>query len=150
MRPDAPEVLNGIKQIIFNILLPELQSEQARAQAMYSTLLLDHVIARWEIEGGLLLEERAELRALLTQAIAVFGNDERIRMALDAAATPSPAPRVLDAENERMRSLVPALARELPDNSDAAVLELDGAIRAYVRNQHRRDQQIVQVGGLSW
>ena len=150
MRPDGPEVLNGIKQIIFNILLPELQTEQARAQAMYSTLLLDHVIARWEIEGGLLLEERAELRALLTQALRVFGNDERVRGALEASISPATAPRALDAENERMRSLVPALARELPKTGSEEVLELDGAIRAYIRNQHRRDQQIVQVGGLAW
>jgi len=150
MRPDGPEVLNGIKQIIFNILLPELQTEQARAQAMYSTLLLDHVIARWEIEGGTLLEERAELRALLTQALTVFGTDERVRAALDGSLSPATSPRALDAENERMRSLVPALARELPHTGSEEVLELDGAIRAYIRNQHRRDQQIVQVGGLAW
>jgi hypothetical protein len=149
MQPGATEVLNGIKQIIFNILLPELQTEQARQQAMYSSLLLDHVIARWEIEGALLLEERAELRALLTQALTVV-DDPGIREALAASSETPSAPKALDAENDRMRRLVPALARALPADGGERVLELDAAIRAYIRNQHRRDQAIVQVGGLAW
>ena len=150
MKPDAIEVINGIKQIIFNILLPELQSEQARGQVMYSAILLDHVIARLEIEPALLLEERAELRALLTQARAVLGDDARVREALAASHEVPPSPRALDLANDHMRTLVPALARELPGRSGEAVEELDAAIRAYIRNQHRRDQQIVQVGGLAW
>lgn len=150
MKPDAIEVINGIKQIIFNILLPELQSEQARGQVMYSAILLDHVIARLEIEPALLLEERAELRALLTRARAVLGDDARLGEALAASHEVPPSPRALDLANDRMRTLVPALARELPSNGGEAVEELDAAIRAYIRNQHRRDQQIVQVGGLAW
>ncbi|MBI4517236.1 MAG: hypothetical protein HY699_15630 [Deltaproteobacteria bacterium] len=154
MQPDATAVLNGVKQIIFNILLPELQTEQARQQAMYTGLLLDHVIARWEIEGGLLLEERAELRALLTQALAVLGDGgelgPRVRAALEGAAGSGASPRAMDTANERMRTLVPALARALPQDGGERILELDAAMRAYIRNQHRRDQQIVQVGGLAW
>lgn len=154
MQPGAGEVLNGVKQIIFSILLPELQTEQARQQAMYASLLLDHVVARWDIEGPLLLEERAELRALLTQALAVLGDTgglaPRMREALEAAPLATAGPRTLDAENERMRSLVPALARAVWGTRDERLLELDGAVRAYTRNQHRRDQQIVQVGGLAW
>jgi hypothetical protein len=154
MQPDATAVLNGIKQIIFSILLPELQTDQARQQAMYSGLLLDHVIARWDIEAALLIEERTELRGLLTQALAVLGDGgeigPRLRTALDAPTATSAGPRALDAENERMRNLVPALARSLPERRDERLLELDAAIRAYDRNQHRRDQQIVQVGGLPW
>ncbi len=154
MQPGASEVLNGVKQIIFSILLPELQTEQARQQAMYASLLLDHVVARWDIEGPLLLEERAELRALLTQALAVLGDTgglaSRMREALEAAQLTTAGPRTLDAENERMRSLVPALARAAWATKDERLLELDGAVRAYTRNQHRRDQQIVQVGGLAW
>ena len=49
-----------------------------------------------------------------------------------------------------MRRLVPMLARLLPLTTDERVLELDAAIRAYIRNQHRRDQAIVQVGALGW
>ena len=154
MQPGASEVLNGVKQILFTILLPELQTEQARQQAMYATLLLDHVVARWDIEGPLLLEERAELRALMTQALATLGEAgglaPRLREALEAAQTVTAGPRTLDSENERMRSLVPALAREVWETRDEQLLELDGAIRAYTRNQHRRDQQIVAVGGLAW
>ena len=150
MQPGPVELLNGIRQIIFNIFVPELQSEQARQQAMYSGLLIDHLIVRWEIEGPLLLEERAELRTLLTRGLAVLGEDPGLRAALETA-NPSPAaPRALEAENERMRKLVPAMARALPDSGEEPVLELDAAIRAYIRNQHRRDQQIVQVGALAW
>jgi hypothetical protein len=149
MQPGATEVLNGIKQNIFNILLPELQTEQARQQAMYSSLLLDHVIARWEIEGALLLEERAELRALLTQALTVV-DDPGIREALAGSSEAPSGPKALDAENDRMRRLLPALTRTLPADGGERVLELDAAIRAYIRNQHRRDQAIVQVGGLAW
>ena len=153
MQPGASEVVTGVKQIIFNVLLPELQTEQARQQAMYASLLLDHVVARWDLEAPLLLEERAELRALLTQALAggdPAGLASRIREALDAAQLTTAGPRALDAENERMRSLVPALARAVWATTDERWLELDAAIRAYTRNQHRRDQQIVQVGAVAW
>lgn len=154
MQPGATEVLNGVKQLIFTILLPELQTDQARQQAMFAGLLLDHVAARWEIEGPLLLEERAELRALMTQALAVPGESgglaPRVREALEASKTTTGSPRTIDAENERMRSLVPALARIVWGTTDERLLELEGAVRAYTRNQHRRDQQIVQVGGLAW
>jgi hypothetical protein len=154
MQPGASEVLNGVKQIIFNVLLPELQTEQARQQAMYATLLLVHVAARWDIEGPLLLEERAELRALMTQALSVLGEAgglaPRLREGLEAAQATTAGPRALDAENERMRSLVPALAREVWGTKDERLLELDAAVRAYARNQHRRDQKIVEVGGLAW
>ncbi|MBI1816332.1 MAG: hypothetical protein HYR72_15245 [Deltaproteobacteria bacterium] len=150
MQPGATELLIGIKNIIFNILLPELQSEQARGQVMYSSVLIDHLIARWEIEGPLLLEERAELRALLTQALAVLGDDARIDEALAAASDTVAGPRALAAANERMRTLVPALARALPPEGAARVQELAATIRAYIRNQHRRDQQLVAVGGLEW
>lgn len=148
MRPDATEILNGIKQIMFNILLPELQSEQARAQVMYSSLLIDHVIARWEIEGPLLLEERAELRDLMTKALTVV-NDARIREGLDASTKESGGPRTLATDNERLRSLVPILASELPADNESA-REVDAAIRAYIRNQHQRDQALVAVGGINW
>ena len=151
MQPGVTELLTGIKQTIVNALLPELQSEQARGQAMYTIVLIDHLIARWDIEGSLLLEERSELRAVLTQALDTLGEDPRLRGALEAARSDAAGPRALDAENERMRSLVPALARDLPAGSnDPRILELDAAIRRYIRQQHRRDQQIVQVGALGW
>jgi hypothetical protein len=152
MQPGATELLNGIKHIIFDIFVPELQTEQARAQAMYSSVLIEHLIARWEIEVPLLLEERAELRALLTQALGVVAEEfgPRIREAL-AAAESVGGPKSIDVENERMRTLVPAIARALPpSNAAPPVLELDAVIRSYVRNQHRRDEAMVLVGGLAW
>ena len=153
MQPGATELLNGIKHIIFNIFVPELQTEQARAQAMYSSVLIEHLIARWEIEVPQLLEERAELRSLLTQALGVVADEfgPRIREALVAAESVSGGPKRIAAENEQMRTLVPAIARALPLSSAAQpVLELDAAIRSYVRNQHRRDEAMVLVGGLAW
>ena len=154
MQPGATEVLNGVKGILLNMLLPQLQTDQSRQQAMYASLLIEHVIARWEIEGPLLLEERAELRALTMQALAVLGDGSglapRLRAALPTTDAAPAGPRAIEAENERMRSLVPALAREVCGGREERLLELDGAVRAYTRNQHHRDQQIVQVGGLAW
>lgn len=152
MQPGATELLNGIKHIIFNIFLPELQTEQARGQAMYSSVLIEHLIARWEIEVPLLLEERGELRTLLTQARALVGNEfeARIDAALAVSESASGGPKAMDAENERMRTLVPAIARSLASDGAAPVMKLDAAIRAYIRNQHRRDQAMVQVGELAW
>jgi hypothetical protein len=152
MQPGATELLNGIKHIIFDIFVPELQTEQARAQAMYSSVLIEHLIARWEIEVPLLLEERTELRALLTQALGVVAEEfgPRIREALTASESVG-GPKSIDRENECMRTLVPAIARALPPSSAAPpVLELDAAIRSYIRNQHRRDEAVVLVGGLAW
>ena len=153
MQPGATELLNGIKHIIFNIFVPELQTEQARAQAMYASVLIEHLIARWEIEVPLLLEERAELRTLLTQALPVIadGLGPRVREALAGSESAGGGPKAIDGENERMRTLVPAIHRALPGQSDdPQIMELDGAIRAYIRNQHRRDKAFVQVGELAW
>lgn len=153
MRPGATELLIGIRQIIFDIFVPELQTEQARAQAMYSSVLIEHLIARWEIEVPLLLEEHTELRALLTQACGVVAEElgPRIREALAASEGVGGGPKSIDTENDRMRALVPAIADALPPSSAAApVVELDAAIRSYIRNQHRRDQAMVLVGGLAW
>ena len=153
MQPGAAELLNGIKHIIFNIFLPELQTERARAQAMYSSVLIEHLIARWEIEVPLLLEERAELHALLTQALSVVGDvfGPRIHEALAASESATGGPQALAAENERMRTLVPVIHGTLrADGDNSEVMALDAAIRAYIRNQHRRDQAMVQVGGLAW
>jgi hypothetical protein len=153
MQPGATELLNGIKQIIFNIFVPELQTEQARAQAMYSSVLIEHLIARWELEVPLLLAERAELRTLLTQALPVVADElgPRVREALAGSESTSSGPKAIAAENERLRSLVPAIHRALPTQSELPqVMELDAAIRAYIRNQHRRDEAIVQVGELAW
>ena len=153
MQPGATELLNGIKHIIFNIFVPELQTEQARAQAMYSSVLIEHLIARWEIEVPQLLEERAELRSLRTPALGVVADEfgPRIREALVAAESVSGGPKRIAAENEQLRTLVPAIARALPLSSAAQpVLELDAAIRSYVRNQHRRDEAMVLIGGLAW
>ena len=153
MQPGATELLNGLKHIIFDIFLPEMQTEQARAQAMYSSVLIEHLIARWEIEVPLLLEERAELRGLLTQALGVVGEEfgPRIREALATSESVAGGPKSIDAENERMRTLVPGIARALPPSGAAqAVWELDAVIRSYIRNQHRRDEAMVLVGELAW
>jgi len=149
MQPSATDVLNGVKNIIVNIVLPELQTEQARQQVMYSTILIDHVIARWEIERPLMAEEHAELRGLLTQALGVV-DDPRIREALAGGSDAPLSPKALATENERMRRLVPVIARLLPEAKTEPVAELDAAIRAYIRNQHLRDRAMVQVGELAW
>ncbi len=153
MRPGATDLLSGIKHIIFNIFVPELQSEQARAQAMYASVLIEHLIARWEIETPLLLEERAELRGLLTQALSVVADEfgPRVREALAGSESTGGGPTAIDAENERMRTLVPAIHRALSATTEnPQIMELDAAIRAYIRNQHRRDKAFVQVGELAW
>ena len=149
MQPGATEILNGVKNIILNTLLPELQTEQARQQAMYTSVLLDHLSARWDIEVPLLREEHAELRTLLAQAAAVIG-DPQLREAVAASVEVPAWPQALAGENERLRRLVPALTRALPPRADPRVLDLEAAIRAYLRNQHRRDEAIVQVGALGW
>jgi hypothetical protein len=149
MQPSAIDVLNGVKDIILTMLVPELQTEQARQQALYAGVLLEHVAARWEIEAPLLREEYAELRAVLTRAAGVV-ESPGVRAVL---AEPDEAPassRALASKNEHMRRLLPALARALPTSSDIRVRELEAAIRAYIRNQHRRDEMIVQVGALTW
>jgi hypothetical protein len=153
VRPAPIELLSGIKQIITNALLPELQTEQARQQALFTTVLLDHLAARWENEVPLLLEERSELVVLMRRALAAVGDTselgQRLRQALPEQPDRELGPGALDRENERMRMLLPELARSEavrnPDSSD-----LDTALRSYVRRQHRRDQEIVRIGGLSW
>jgi hypothetical protein len=155
MQPGPIELLNGIKMIIMTALLPEVQTETARAQVMYTTVLLDHLIARWDLEGPLLLEERAELRALLTRALGVLRDRRALEVDLRAAlAVPDSvpvSPGALQQETDRMRRLVPVLSDALGEYGDAeGHRELAAALHAYIRNQHRRDVQLVQVGALAW
>jgi len=150
MQPDAIDILNGVKHIIVNMLLPELQTEQTRQQAMLTTVLLDHVVARWRTEVPLLQEEHAELRAVLTQALAVTP-DPRLRETLQASVTTPTTADPLRGANERMRCLLPALHRAVnATGSDAPQQALAAAIQTYLRNQHRRDLKIVEVGALGW
>ena len=155
MQPGPIELLNGIKQIIGNALLGELQTETARAQAMYVIVLIDHLIARWDIEGPLLVEERAELRALLTRAAAALRDHSaltaQIRATLEAPESSSASALALSTETRRMRSLVPAIAPVVAKaDKQEPVRELADLLHMYIRNQHRRDLQLVQVGALGW
>jgi hypothetical protein len=155
MQPGPIELLNGIKMIIMNALLPEVQTETARAQAMYTTVLLDHLIMRWGIEEPLLVEERAELRALLTRALGVLRDRPKLEVDLRGAlAEPHGAPvntEALHRETDSLRRLVPELAAALCEPRDAqGHREVAAALHAYIRNQHRRDLQLVQVGAIGW
>jgi hypothetical protein len=154
MQPGPIELLNGVKMIIMSALVPELQTEAARAQALYTTVLLDHLIARWGIESPLLLDERAELRGLLAQALRVLRDrpelEASVRAALAEPGEVPGSPGPLYRETDQMRRLVPQVAAALGDSDEAEHREWAASLHAYIRNQHRRDLQLVEVGAIGW
>ncbi len=153
MQPGVVEALNGIKKVMLEVLLPELQSAQARGQVLYAGVLLDHLAARWEIEYPLLAEERADLSSLLAEARERLGGSAaELERRIDALLGPAepgagqvPGPAQLVSDNAAMREVVAALVSRssLPEPMAAS-------LHAYLRRQHHRDERLVAVGALSW
>ncbi len=117
--------------------------ERTGGGASRETWLVD---AEWNENG------KRSLRPIWRASTALIGaslgwNFSGCHHRVERRRTPRSNP---GSASERMRSLVPALARAVWGTTDEPWLELDAAIRAYARNQHRRDRQIVQVGAVAW
>lgn len=123
MRPTSDELIAGMRHVLEDVLMPELESDWANAMGAQMALMLRHLEGRAEREPRLLAEENARLAAALARANDVLG--ER------AVAVPDePAEASLEALRERNAALREAISAALAaeaarEGADPAALPAD-------------------------
>ncbi|MEX2226996.1 MAG: hypothetical protein WEB52_11165 [Dehalococcoidia bacterium] len=131
MRPYPEEVLKAIQTGVMAHLLPELQSNYARAQFGFSMLLFTIAQRDYDTAVPDLIEHNTTLRALLAETAAalanVAGNNVSIIMARELLAdVPAPADSLklsdLRKENEALRAGLASLAPIIEPAADEASL----------------------------
>jgi hypothetical protein len=80
MHPNSEEVLRGVAGALVTHVLPELQSQYARAQLMFSVTMLGVVANGLDGAAQQLIDDNASLRALALRAADALSNER------DAAA----------------------------------------------------------------
>ena len=102
MRPTTDELIAGMRNVLEDVLIPELQSDWAQAMGAQMALMLQHVEGRAEREPGFLAGENAKLEGALAQANAALG--------ADAVAVPArPAGETLEALRDHNAALREAI-----------------------------------------
>ncbi len=103
MRPTTDELIAGMRNVLEDVLIPELQSDWAQAMGAQMALMLQHVEGRAEREPGFLAGENAKLEGALATANAALG--------ADAVAVPARAGgETLEALRERNAALREAIS----------------------------------------
>ena len=157
MRPTSRELIDGIIEVLDERVAAVVEDRWAASSLRSIRCLLVHLAARVCIEGQVLHDDNADLRAVL--ALAADRIDcstawpdlaEEIRNALDRAwRQPDAYPTVesLAEENLFLRALVDRLLQQLLVNRVAAdtpadddLVDLLAEVRAYVRRQIAREQ----------
>lgn len=118
MRPTSDELIAGMRHVLEDVLMPELESDWANAMGAQMALMLRHVEGRAEREPRLLAAENARLAAALARANDVLG--ERA-----VAAPDEPAEASLEALRERNAALREAISAALA--AEAARADADPA-----------------------
>jgi hypothetical protein len=143
MQPGVVEVLRGVRKVLGEVLLPELQTAQARAQATYALILIDHLTARWAIEHRLLADEEAELRPLVERYGVASGLTPPAGAA--RATTAAADPLALAHRVRQLRAALVDLA-----GRPGFPAEAEAQLQAYLEHQNARDKELVAVGELGW
>ena len=74
MRPTSDELIVGIRNVLEDVLMPELQSDWAQTMGAQMALMLQHLEGRGEREPAFLRGENAKLEGVLAQANEVLGD----------------------------------------------------------------------------
>ena len=106
MRPTTDELIAGMRNVLEDVLVPELESDWARTMGTQMALMLRHLEGRAEREPRLLAEENARLAGALARANAILG--ERA-----VAAPDEPEGASLDELRERNGALREAMSAAL-------------------------------------
>lgn len=75
MRPTTDELIVGMRNVLEDVLIPELQSDWAQTMGTQMALMLRHVEGRAEREPVFLREENGKLEAVLAKANDGLGGD---------------------------------------------------------------------------
>ena len=104
MRPTSDELIVGIRNVLEDVLMPELQSDWAQTMGAQMALMLQHLEGRAEREPAFLAGENGKLEGVLAKANEALGEA--------AVAVPRrPAAETLEAlreHNEALREAITA------------------------------------------
>jgi hypothetical protein len=165
MHPDIGDLIQGIKRVLAEEILPALNNTFAREQLAYTLFLCEHVAARWDQAHIYVIQEHDDLRETLA-AVLDIGRRRRtpapaFRALLDAVAvsltteeTAAPRPlRALSAANTELKT---ALVRLLEACEDAAAVDQDilaqmrATLRGFMKRQLGRDEEWVSTAQIGW
>ncbi len=74
VRPTTDELIVGIRNVLEDVLVPELQSDWAQAMGTQMALMLQHLEGREEREPNFLAEENSKLEEVLGKANTALGS----------------------------------------------------------------------------
>ncbi len=110
IRPDAEQILRGIRRSLAAHVLPEISTPYATAQVQYAMMLLGAVADEWDGAAQRLVADNAAMRALAaTAAGALRAHDSELATELEDAAAHDDTDlhiSALAAANDRLRGLL--------------------------------------------
>ena len=75
MRPTTEELIVGMRNVLEDVLVPELQSDWAQAMGTQMALMLQHLEGRAEREPRFMAGENAKLEGVLAKANGALGEE---------------------------------------------------------------------------
>jgi hypothetical protein len=152
MRPTAREIIEGIIDSLERVVMPVTEDKWAASVLRSSVSLLTHLAVRADQERRILLEDTADVRAVLAQLAdrlgsspAAAGLRQSITALRDQAPVPEDDPAALDALNEKHQEIVEkiladrALAATRPAPQDPSLRD---DLRRYLRRRLEREQSL--------
>ena len=155
MRPSSKSIIDGISWVLDNRVAPHATEAWAASSLRSISGLLKHLSVRVELEGPLLAEDNADLRALLSDAMTHLDGGLLRALKKDITATlerewraPEAYPTVasLEDENEALNDHVERLIHVLHDDAapiDAqARAKLEAEVTDYLKRQRERERPL--------
>ena len=75
MRPTTDELIVGMRNVLEDVLVPELESDWAQTMGTQMALMLQHIEGRAEREPRFMAEENAKLEDVLAKANGALGEE---------------------------------------------------------------------------
>jgi hypothetical protein len=141
MHPNSEEVLRGVAGALVTHVLPELQSQYARAQLMFSVSMLGVVASGLDSGAQQLIDDNASLRALALRAADALSNERdaaALRDDLRAAGAGTDASLLLSdlsASSSRLRDAIARLGVFLEATGAPALRPLRDDVIETIRAQ---------------
>jgi len=145
-RPTPLEILDGVQQALTRNVIPELQTDDARAQLANALGLLSYLATNFEDAAQRLTEDIALLTESLTRTIPAIRDSasanlaERLQSAIDNEAPDLRIPSLLAHSDELQEALLEALLFLEPatESGDATLIASRDSLRAALVTLNRR------------
>jgi hypothetical protein len=141
MQPLPEDVLVELRDVLDNVIRPDLSDGFAREQAALMSNLLEHIRLRITLEFTALVEDCRDVRAVLADGSPA--DSSRLDGIEDVAATAIDLPR-LRAEAEALRAVLADVVDAVEANGEESEELL--RIRGLLRRQLDRERQMIGPG----